>query len=92
MDNQPRVLPDDPVFFTETALGLVAIAGSLIMSTNYGLNDDSSLNRLMKIFDVANEHVYQGRFSQGHATLLVAFIKKPSDYEPLFQLERAFSS
>lgn len=91
MDDQQFVLPDDPVFFTETALGLVAVAGSLVMGVNYGSGQDSSLERLMRILNIANERVYQGKFSQNHATLLVTFVKKPSDYEPLFELERVFT-
>ena len=90
--NSSVLLPQDPIFFTETVLGLISIAGSIIMGASYHLGANGELVERMKVLDLVTDRTYEGKFTNEHAKLLVDFIKNPIDYQPLLKLQAILAS
>ncbi len=83
-------IPEDPVFFTETALGFIATAGASVMEAKYR-SDAEDLEELMGIIGRARRAVYADKFTVRHYELIVEFVRNPTQYELLRELDRELS-
>ena len=86
-------LPRDNVFFTETALGIIAVARSLItkdmeeLAKKIKSSDElRTLEDAMKILDVANNKVYDGSLDAEVVEDIAEFVNH-QEYSYLFKLK-----
>lgn len=86
-------LPRDNVFFTETALGIITVARSLItrdmgalVKKNKSSDELRYLGEAMKLLDIANNKVYDGSIDAGVVESIADFVNY-KEYSYLFNLK-----
>lgn len=89
LEKRPVRIPEDPVMFTETALGFVTTAGSMISADEY--QDKRDRREFMNVIERAQDAVYEDRFTREHYELVVEFIRS-RDYDVLKKLGQELSS